>query len=448
MDEKYAVRDLRTRYAWQSQNALRILYENFDGVESKNLVNLYVALTLKSTFCGFADEFDTTSKAICEYTHTSPDWIATGFKLLSNAGLIHVEDRRSARGYMLGKTITLTDAPRFEKTGTSKTGTSFLGIQNKEDISKDSIVKDISKDSTINIPNGITQRTVKAQYIDSETWDYVKDIFNHSVEVGMSKPTVSYEDGVVTVPKHVKDAITKLGQIADGTFAATHKIQDFPITKDNWREKIIIALDNWKAIYEDKRLWPYDKSKMPRTVNNFIYNPATGFSWLVKCLEPLETTREQHVNRVYDNVTDNHIKLFDKWIHYYFYEMTPNEEVTMKQNIGELIKEHKRLWETYGIYYTKQGKWRQYLGGEEPTIFISKFVEYLIQGNWKAHVSALNPNNTAFRQYLSYLQKEYNIPLNLTEKQLKDLRGENEVKTLDDFVIPEAGEGVISYEET
>ena len=106
MIDNVQVRDMREMFAWQSQGALRVLYEKYEGVEARNLVALYVALTLKASQ-RLENMIHTSTKDIVDYTHLSKDWVPSGLTILEKEKLIKCMDVRSDNGRFAGKVIML-----------------------------------------------------------------------------------------------------------------------------------------------------------------------------------------------------------------------------------------------------------------------------------------------------------------------------------------------------
>lgn len=436
--QDYAIRDTRTYHAWQSQDALRALYEKHDGVESRNLVALYVALTLKATYCGFNDTYHTTSKDICDYTHLSHDFVPQGLRLLEEDGLVVVQDRRDVKGYMLGKTVTLTEAPKMPNHRLQKTGTSFLGgyeynVKGKEySESKDSSSsygkKEVSEDTIEASP----EPAAKGVLVNEHVWDDFKDIFAYGEELALfPQIKVSYESGAVRIPQYAKHALQKLILLSQNKFNDSYKIKSNKVNNGNWREMVNKALDNLKIIKEDARVWPEDKSRLPKNLDAFLYNTRTGFSWFMKCLEPVATQKEDLVNEKYgDIVKDEHAGVFKDWFDYYFYELNYEQTVDLKRNIGELLQEHGRLWNEYGQYYTKIGKWHQYLGGSKPEKFLKVFADFLLEHKFTAHEASVRPASKAFDAFKRWLHKEYDLNLDMSTVQRNELVAKAEGKTI------------------
>lgn len=461
IQDKIGVRDLRVYHAWQSQNALRTLYENHKGVESRNLVSLYVALTLKATYCGFQDTYYTTSKDICEYTHLSHDFVPKGLQLLAEDKLISVSDYRSEKGYMLGKVISLLDVPFFVPNRLQKTDSSFLDsslykvkteYNNISSESKDSSVSE-KKEISYDIKETPANSRESGNVIVSALWEQFGDIIQYADKLGVfSKPKIEEVDRGMKAPKYLLYAIQKMMLLAEGKFAETYAITDKKIPVSNWREKLYEALDNLKIMKEDMRVWPYDKKTLPKTLDTFLYNERSSFSWFVKCLETPITKKEEMIEEKYgDVVEDKHFAPFRPWFDYYFYEMDFEQELNFKRNIGELITEHRKLWDTYGQYYSKIGKWNQYLGGAQPDKFIAVFANYLMEKHFHAHEASVRPSSKAFAAFKTWLRMEYNLNLDMSKDQLQELKHKAEGSTVKPTVrttmsaLPGVADGVITF---
>ena len=454
---EYLVRDLRVYHAWQSQNALRVLFEGYKGVESRNLITLYVALTLKSTYNRFQDTFLTTNKEIGEYTGLNHDWVPKGLRILRGEGLIKAEVLRDSRGFVLGKTVSLLDAPSMAAPQHQKSGASFLvGLEYKKEREIKYNLKEEKKDISNDIIETESRSGIKTNpAISAEVWDDFSDILDYGIKIGvLRQPRITEDGDFYRVPKYMKQAIEKMMRLKQNQFINYYKVDGSKHNPANWREDIFKALDNFKIVKEDGRVWPTNKATLPKDLNAFLYNDRTSFSWFIKCLDEISTQKEERIEAQYGAlVEDSHEKIFLKWFKANFYELDYDKQIDFKRNLGELITEHAKLWEDYGQYYTKLGMWLQYLGGKEPTKFLAFYLQFLSDRNFTPHESKLRPNSSAFISFLAYLHKEYEMDLQMSDKEKQELiaRGKPVVRksTTNKKLngLPGVADGVLSTED-
>jgi hypothetical protein len=268
--------------------------------------------------------------------------------------------------------------------------------------------------------------------IEENVWNDFSDIFAYGTELSLfPKVTVANEFAYVRVPVYAKHALQKLILLSQNKFNDSYQIKNGKATSDNWREMIFKALDNLKILRDDVRIWPQDKSKLPKNLDSFLFNTRTGYSWFVKCLEAPVTEKEIVVAEKYGKVVkDEHVAVFKPWFDYYFYELDFEQTLNLKRNIGELINEHARLWTEYGQYYTKMGKWNQYLGGENEDKFLKVYADYLLEHKFSAHEASIRPTSKAFDAFRRWLNKEYGLNTDMTVNERAELVAKSDGKLL------------------
>jgi len=288
-----------------------------------------------------------------------------------------------------------------------------------------------SKDSSYTQEKEVSEDTIQATpepgpkgtLIEENIWDDFSDIFEYGAQIAVfTKVKPVHEGGYVRVPAYVKHAIQKLILLSQGKFNDSYQIKNGKVSSNNWREMVFKAMDNLKILKEDGRVWPQDKSKLPKTLDLFLYNTRSGYSWFVKCLETLVTEKEVVINEKYgDTVKDEHTAVFKPWFDYYFYELDYEQTVNLKRNVGELLHEHERLWNEYGQYYTRMGKWNQYLGGQAPDKFLKVFAEFLMTHKFTAHEASIRPTSKAYDAFKRWIHTEYAIDVDMTTKEREEL---------------------------
>lgn len=437
MSENYTVRDMRTRFSWCDSNALRTLFEKYDGVEKRNLITVYMALILKVSYNNFENEFLITNKDICEFTGISKDSIAKLMRTLEDEKLIHSEIARDKKGFVWGKEIVLLDYTKANSTGSENTGTSnFLKLNNyttynkrsilsndninntKEEVSYDTIeISDEIKETPIE--TSTNSRDKKKPRIAREIYDQFSDIIDYAADNKiLSRPAIVEDGDFYIVPKYITYAIQKLIRLQNEEFVSVYHVEGKNLNQRDWRAEVYRALDNLKIMKEDVRVWPTNKNTLPRDINIFLYNDRTNFSFFIKCLEETTTQKEDLVKEKYgDLVTEEYLKPFRKWFDDSFYKLSYDGEVNLIRNMGELLTLHQGLWKMYGVYYTKLNKWSSYLGTSKPDQFLAFYLKFLRDRNFTARESSLRPSSSAFSAFTTFLNKEYGIDILQDEKE-------------------------------
>lgn len=422
MNDNIQIRDTRELFAWQSRSALRILYENFEGSDSKNLVCLYVALTLKASQT-FANELTTTIGSLIEYSHVTRDYVPKGMQKLQDAGLIDMVDIRGENGQFSGKLITLKAAPvqPFVNGGflnADPSGTPIeapirsVAVKDKSMAPKDNIVS----------TRPPRKKTLKKYPVDRELWDSVKDIIIYATEnnnMVMQMPEDDESDAPVYVSKKLLTTIQLIYQIKEDEFLSSYKQSSKSLKGEDYREQLKKALDAYKVMQTDYTVWPYDKTKMTKSLDTWIYNPTSGFSYFLKCLdEAPKSTGEVLMSRhVSEDVTDEILDIFIKWWDIYHFAINDLQVMSLKVKVTNLLKEHKKIWEEYGQYYDKLGNWRPYFGGEEPLLFCKRFSEFLNEQCGEPNVGKVSPTSMSFANFKTWVSNEYKFNLDMTEEQ-------------------------------
>ena len=114
------------------------------------------------------------------------------------------------------------------------------------------------------------------------------------------------------VSKKLLTTIQLIYQIKEDEFLSSYKQSSKSLKGEDYREQLKKALDAYKVMQTDYTVWPYDKTKMTKSLDTWIYNPTSGFSYFLKCLdEAPKSTGEVIMSRnVSEDVTD------DSWISY------------------------------------------------------------------------------------------------------------------------------------
>lgn len=403
-----ALRDMREQFAWQSQDALRILFEEHKGVESRNLITLYTALTLKAAQ-RFDSVFLTQNEDIIEYTGLHKDWVPEGLRILERERLIDMEFVRDNQGKYLGKLITLLPAPKRMTEETT-----FLGpsLRKENDAPKVSVVKR------------------KADMIDRDTWDSLKDILEYAVDIGAFGTRMPQDTGggePVMATKEVQTIIRYIIEISKGEFAHNHGL-DIEYDPSNFRYVIMKALDEFVKMKEDPAIWPNDKSVLPTAFSVWFVNPRSGFSWFGRCVKGATSNAEHYqgagaadVENATPDVTPERLAQMTKWWTERNYVIGDRQKIQLRYNIQRIIDVHKRIWEEYGQYYAKTGSWLAHFGGTKPDLFLRKFYEYLSTYGGDPHHAKVSPDSMSFDNFLAWIRNEYKFDLNLSESARQKL---------------------------
>ncbi len=422
------IRDMREMFAWQSQGALRILYEEYKGVESRNLVSLYVALTLKAS-----QRFDNVlviqTKDLIEYTGLNKDWVPTGLRTLIGCGLIEVVTLRDDWGRYVGKQIVLLPAPKAPRANTG-----FLGAP-------------IKKNNNTKAKAFVTAE--EKNMISRDVWEQFKDILIYGVEVGAfgtRLPVDTGSDAPLEVTKEIKKIIGYLIQLSNGTFAHNHGL-DIKINKDDYRYVVMEALDTFLTMKNDLSVWPHDKSSLPNQFSTWFVNPRSGYSWFARCLEGPVSNKEQYdrykqqdADTATQDVTSERLNILLDWWRQYGFAINEGQKTTLRYNIQRVIEVHREIWDKYGQYYAKISNWMSYFGGKNPDLFLKRYLDYLTTFAGDPHHGKVSPDSQSFASFLTWIDNEYGFNLNMSEYERDKLIIKSQPRKVKE-------EDVMTYEE-
>ncbi len=411
LDENIAIRDMREMFAWQSRGALRLLYETHQGVESRNLVSLYVALTLKASMT-FDSVLLTRNTDIIEYTGLPRDWVPEGLRILERDGLIKMQTIRGKGGMYVGKCITLLPGPACPKEKKEDVKP-FMGppVGNLDEKKKEDIRS-------------------RKNMIDRDTWDSLKDIIQYGIDIGAFGTRMPLDTGgcePVEATKEVKTIIRYIIEISTGDFAHNHGV-DVTYDPSNFRQVIKDALDEFVRMKTDPSVWPHDKTTLPTSFSSWLVNPRTGFSWFAKCVkgavsnaEHYRSYNEQDAVNATPDVTPERMDQILKWWKERNYSIGDKQKIQLRYNLQRVIDVHKRIWEEYGQYYAKTGGWVGWFGGRNPDLFLRRFYEYLSEHGGDPHYGKISPDSMTFDSFLTWIGNEHRFPLNLNESSRQRL---------------------------
>lgn len=421
VNDNIQLRDVRQAYfCWQQMDAMRILYETHTGVESRNLISLYVALTMKS-FQSYGSDFYTTTQDLINYTHLSKDWVPEGLRILEKDKLIKTENVRDTSGHFAGKQISLltvypADHPRLSDNG-------FLGVGKLPLYNSNTTnIKEKKEEYKYSSKEAKPLRGQKENFIQPEVWEEVKDVFYYAQEKNLFSNRLPKEVGdetPIAVTKTVLNAIQDMFRMKDSKFLTTYGLASKNLSASNYKQCLYDALDAFEIMKNDVSVWPVDKSKLPKTISSWLMNPTNGFSWFLKCLDegPSKTREVMLEKSVSDEYKDKYYEIFVKWWDEYNFALSDLQKLSLKVKISKLIEEHKKIWDSYGQYYAKNTTWRSYFGDENPTIFLKTFVDYLRENAGTPDIRKISPYGYTFDNFKAWIRNEHNFNITMKDSE-------------------------------
>lgn len=471
IDYGYSVRAIRsTPFCWQEKWVLRVLRKKYSGNMLVKMIALYTTMTWILS--------DNQEQMLTHYTSTvqrysglPKDWIPKGIQELEQLELVTIHDLRNNEGQFNGRMIEFKtsadnqfdidhEGKKISRTVNRKTDNGNYATleeaspQNNcreyptnrltpfndfEDQKYCAVVEEVKSVYTEDLDDIITtdlvstttstslnsgQRYRSGHTLHRSVWEIYKPIFEYAVEHSIFNPRLPDDDGgeYLDVTKEILKSIELFTDIESGKFTENYGQQSTKLQPVQWYEQVITALDEYKRIQNDPKVWPYDKRSLPTSISGWLFNPRSGKSWFIHCLEQKsDVYKEQQEAAVYADVKPEYIAIFKQWFSVWRFAMNDQQESALIRNIHWLIKEHTRIWETAGTYYSKRGNWVSYFGKDDPRLFFERYVEFLREQGGEPHVGKINVSSISYKNFKTWVYNRYEFDLDLTADNVKEL---------------------------
>lgn len=177
--------------------------------------------------------------------------------------------------------------------------------------------------------------------------------------------------------------------------------------KGNWnkiKEVMIQAAENYSKWFDiDKE--QSDKTKLPRSINDWIYSPHTGTSmFYVSLLNPPTSAREADAEKTFNKIRPAYRKIFNS-VYY-----TGWDGFTFWNKINNLIKWYKKYYEKL---INKDMNCSYWLGSGIIN-FLYNYKDWLLEfTNNKPFLKNIGINNSTFDLYIKQKIKDHGIEIEI-----------------------------------
>lgn len=179
------------------------------------------------------------------------------------------------------------------------------------------------------------------------------------------------------------------------------------------------------SYFFDTQYWPIDKSKLPRSLCDLIYNPRQGSSWFLKVmmLEPKKIKEVYKTKKKYPEQQ----KKFRIWLSENYNISIEDEVVT--RIVNDILDEHKYIFKKFAKYQPNFDSWCGTLQTNER--FLIRFQEFLREAifDGKLSVGKLSVESKTYQNFLNWLRQEYKINCDPSEEELKKMKAEYEKRS-------------------
>ena len=159
--------------------------------------------------------------------------------------------------------------------------------------------------------------------------------------------------------------------------------------------------------------WPYDKSKMTKSIEDWLYNPRTKKSWFLYCL--FNRPKSVNTSKVKGDNTSEEIK-----------ELFMSKKLVKKEWLNnnsywkkakEIYDWYEKIKEDYNKYHIyESGDWQGVCGNIKK--FLGKYKEFI--DTWETwNIGNFGLNNATWNKFIIYMKEKYSIILDVSERSLK-----------------------------
>jgi len=160
--------------------------------------------------------------------------------------------------------------------------------------------------------------------------------------------------------------------------------------------------------------WPYDKSKMTKSIEDWLYNPRTKKSWFLYCLfnRPKSVNQSKKIEQ--DNTPESIKELFiskklvkKEWL-------DNNSYWKKAKEIYDWYEKIREDYNTYHIY--ESGDWNGVCGNIKK--FLDKYKDFI--DTWETwNIGNFGLNNATWNKFIIYMKEYYNIILDISDRSLQ-----------------------------
>jgi len=416
-------------FCWQEKKILRLLRRNFKKLELSKLRNLYLTISeMDSDFNGKDIKYYTNS--ISTYSGLSKEWIPSGLKILEKLQMIEIIEEKE-KGKFKGKKLVFTPDNVIEMSVKTVPGKTFNG---KTVIEKTKPLEDIlllensnykedkeeafskEKENSSSIKN-ISISIKKILSIVKE-----KGNFSTLLPIGTKLPSATVLKSVQFI-ECLQSGFIEREYVLDHEWLSKNKINLTELNGDILTGKLESCLVKAATRFGKMRKegnWPYDKSKMTKSIEDWLYNPRTKKSWFLYCL----FNHPKSINYRFKKEEDKDVEEID------FSEETMDLFISRKMlkkewtNLNlfwkkaiEIENWYEKIKEGYNIYHIyESGDWNGVCGNIKK--FLDKYKEFI--DTWETwNIGNFGLNNATWKKFIIYMREKYNIILDISDRSLQ-----------------------------
>jgi hypothetical protein len=187
------------------------------------------------------------------------------------------------------------------------------------------------------------------------------------------------------------------------------------------------AILNYSLQFEEEYK-PADKSRLPKSFPNFVYNPKTGKSQLLWMLNYEPQKMDAPDLHVFRNRLPDYVRTkVDQILDYKYPTISDKNKFQVYVNTNNTLKHIHKLSETMLPYQKNKQNFIIHLSKNDDKGFITKWLNYL-ENLPKISVRDFSNNSFVFNNFLEYLSREFTVDLDDSPQHLKALeRGKRQV---------------------
>ena len=304
--------------------------------------------------------------------------------------------------------------------------------KNKESEDKENIEEIISSENKSNI-----------NIIDSEDIFNIDSSVDNIKDIQPENDIINYWNKFSCFSKHKKRTtkVYKLSNIYCNKLLNHTFLESYKIDKD-WRTDNSLRLHPLKTLTEkdlkkailnyslqfEEEYKPADKSRLPKSFPNFVYNPKTGKSQLLWMLNYEPQKMDAPDLHVFRNRLPDYVRTkVDQILDYKYPTISDKNKFQVYVNTNNTLKHIHKLSETMLPYQKNKQNFIIHLSKNDDKGFITKWLNYL-ENLPKISVRDFSNNSFVFNNFLEYLSREFTVDLDDSPQHLKALeRGKRQV---------------------
>ena len=226
-------------------------------------------------------------------------------------------------------------------------------------------------------------------------------------------------------------------KLLDGTF-----LEDYKIDKE-WRLNnnlntsplkqltemdLKTAIFNYSLQFEDEYK-PTDKSRLPKSFTQFVYNPKTQKSQLLWLLNKEPLLIDEPDLQIFKNrIPKETLRLVDKLLKTNYSNISDKNLLQVYVNTSNTLKHMETIIVTMLKYQKNKTAFITQIGKKDKyKPFIEKWIDYLYRKQ-KLKTQDFSPEGFTFTNFVEHLSVEYSVDLDISEYHLKKLESKKKVK--------------------